>query len=743
MTLAFSTAAVVLTGFGFPDPGEAQQQSRSIFSVLDTGGRSVALGQEQSGSLTLSDPLSGDGRRVQVWTLGVSPGEGVQVDLRSDDFDAFLYVVGPGLAEGLSDDDAGSGLNSRLCFVPDQPGEYRVVASSLRAETGAFIIAASTTNGSCGGGVETSEIEDLADFPTEGRSFAVGDEVTGRLSGSDATFYGSPAQAWAIRGGSGEPFSVDLLSDDFDAFLTLVGPGLDDYLTDDDGAGRCDSRISLTFPESGEYRVIASTLGAGSGAYRLIARERPGPSSSESCSPPANDGGIRGDGGRLEGRLADITIVGSLGTESAVNGSITGEEGGFRDHPLQGWTMEGIAGSRIALTLTSDQMDSYLFFDGPGFSEPLFNDDGAGDRNSRICVELPETGMYRVFTGPFSSAEPGSRYRLAATTRGAEALCGDGFRLSSGTIAAQLASISPRGRTIGVNEERTGTLTGAETHPESDRPIQPWTLRAAPGTFLYVDVVSDVFDAYLYALPEGGDGILTADDFGDGCNARMELTIPASGEVTLLPSAFDENSRGDFLLRVATNPPPIESSGCGVGAGSGGSPADSGVLEGLGVPVGDLVLGAEVSGVLGRGDDVITRGFAQSFNFEGVAGQEVVFELISDDFDCYLYLTGPGLAGTLSDDDGAGNLDSRIEVTLPEGGTYTVVASALEEGSTGAFRLRAFRVMPWTPLTELRRTLPASYGRCRPASEHSGPTYRCRGCIRGHRRGRYDLPPRT
>jgi len=249
------------------------QQGRSIFSALDTGGRTVALGQEQSGSLTNSDALSAGGRRIQVWTLGASLGEEVQIDLRSDDFDAFLYVVGPGLNEGLRDDDGGSGLNSRLCFVLDEPGEYRVVASSLSAETGAFTIAAAASGGTCGGAVETSEIEDLTAFPTEGRSIAAGDDLVGELTADDATFYGSPAQAWATEGRAGASFSVDLVSDDFDSFLTVLGPGLDEYLTDDDGAGRCDSRISLTFPQSGEYRVIVQTLGVGSGTYSLTANE--------------------------------------------------------------------------------------------------------------------------------------------------------------------------------------------------------------------------------------------------------------------------------------------------------------------------------------------------------------------------------------------------------------------------------------------------------------------------------------
>lgn len=671
-------------------PGSAQAQNgRSIFSALDTQGRTVSLGEEMPGNLSTSDVLSAGGRRVQVWTLGAMPGEEIQVDLRSDDFDAFLYVVGPGLEEGIRDDDGGSGLDSRICFTPDQPGEYRVVASSLGAGTGAFTISATPTGGTCGGAVSTTEVEDLSALPTEGRAISVGDDVSGNLTSADATFYGSPSQAWAVQGVAGAPFSVDLISDEFDAFLTLLGPGLDDWITDDDGAGRCDSRVSLTFPESGEYRVIVSTLGTGNGAFRLLATEAPGPADPQSCIPPAttDSGGYE----YVEGSLEDIEMMGALGMESTVNGAMQGGEGVFRDRPLQGWTLEGMAGNRVAITLVSDQFDTYLFFDGPGFVDPLSDDDSAGDLDSRICVELPETGTYRVFAGPLSSASAGAPYRLDATVRRAGELCGDDFDISPDRMMETLAGLDTQGRTIAVNEEQYGTLDGSASHPESDRPVQPWTLRGEAGTYVYVDVVTDNFDAYLYAV--GADlegGMLTADDHSGSLNPRMELTIPPSGTVLLLPSAFSTSARGDFMLRVSTNPPPLEMSEGG--SGQAGTLTDSGELDGIGLPVGDLPFGTEVSGALGVGDDEISRGYAQAFTYQGEAGETVVFELVSDDFDCYLYLAGPGLGGVLSDDDGAGNLDSRIEVTLPESGTYTVVASALSEGSTGAFRLRAFRV---------------------------------------------------
>ena len=44
----------------------------------------------------------------------------------------------------------------------------------------------------------------------------------------------------------------------------------------------------------------------------------------------------------------------------------------------------------------------------------------------------------------------------------------------------------------------------------------------------------------------------------------------------------------------------------------------------------------------------------QALSVKGTAGEEIVFELVSDDFDSVLVLLGPGIDGFVHDDDGAG-----------------------------------------------------------------------------------------
>lgn len=692
---ALGPSLTALSGLllGVGSLGAQQMTDMSVYSVLDTQGRTIELGREISGSLGAVDPLTGGGRRVQVWTLEVAPGREVQVDLRSDAFDPFLYVVGPGLGEGLRDDDGGAGLNSRICFTPEQPGDYRVVASSLGGGTGAFELATATSEGTCGGAANTSSVTDLSGLATENRTLAPGEEVEGTLTPSDPTFYGSAVQAWAIEGEAGEAFSVDLVSDDFDAFLMLRGPGGIE-LDDDDGAGRCDSRISLTFPESGTYSVIASALGSNLGSYRLMASREPRPGNSEPCMPSTLGGGPADEAAEEVG-LHAVPVVGALSVGDVGSGHLQGDEPVFQGRRVQAWTLEASAGDSLAITLRSDQVDTYLFFTGPGFSTPRQDDDGAGDLDSRLCLVLSEDGPYTILSGSFSSSTVSAPYRLEVLGESAGSVCDD-FDLSDEANTDVLMALAADGEVLVVGEEASGHLDSSQYHPEDDRPVDPWIVRGEPGSTVYVDLITTEFDAYLFGyLDENGTVTeLRADDHEGSRNSRMELILPASGEAAILASAYGSEGRGEYRLRASMTPPPLEHFGGGSGAAFDGGPGITGesALEGLGEPETTLELGSQYGGVLGEGDPVLERGYAQAFAYEGEAGETVIFELMSEAFDTYLYLAGPGLEGVLYDDDGSwGSLDSRIEVTLPETGTYTVVVSAISEGETGPFRLYVVR----------------------------------------------------
>lgn len=673
------------------------QNTQSIFSVLDTQGRSVAPASPRDGALTDGDILSAGGRRVQVWALAAAPGAELQVDLRSADFDSFLYVVGPGLGEGLRDDDGGDGLNSRLCVALDEVGEYRVVASSLSGGTGNFTLDVTTAPGASDGtcpeieGIgTTNEVSDVTELSTDDRTLTVGDDATGRLGPSDALFFESPVQAWAVSGVAGEVFSVDLISDAFDAYLIVEGPGLDELLLDDDGAGRCDARVSLTFPETGEYRVVVSTINGGAGgSFLLVARESPGPVNPEGCMAlPAVETPLDTN--------IDIDEVGSLSYGETASGVMTGAEGLYESRHMQGWALQGSAGDRVSIELRSRDFDSYLYFSGPGFNTPISDDDGAGNLHSRICVELPEAGTYRVLAGPLSGVDSGDRFALTATLEDQGSLC-DTYQFSPAATTQYLVSLPTDGRSLGVEQELVGSIDqDAIRHPETNQVIQPWSLRLSNQMTVFVDVESDDFDPILYALGAGIEGSLFVDDAGDGCNARLQVGPGISGRVTLLIGAYSAAAAGDFTLRASENPPELASGSCmdflGANSTGEGATANRSALDGVSSGT-DLVLemGTEATGLL-DGTETLSEGqAAQAWTVRVQAGEEYVFELMSDDFDSMLYLDGPGLAAPLVDDDGTGSLNSRIIFTARVSGTMRLVASALSEGDSGRFQVRAIR----------------------------------------------------
>lgn len=683
----------LLVGLCAPTLASAQE-GRSIFSVLETGGRSIgpapALAQ---GSLSDADLLTSEGRRVQTWTITAARGDELQLDLRSDDFDAYVFVVGPLLGGGLSDDDGGEDFDSRICLTIDASGEYRVVAASLSGETGDYTLEIrrreGATSGPCPEEVEeVTEVTDASELPIDGRMLTLGNDGQGSLDEGDPRFLGSPAEAWQVTARAGVPFTLDLISPDFDAYLELEGPGLADVLSDDDGGGRCNARITLTSPEDGTYLAVVSTLGDGRGNYRIVMSAEPGPTDPASCLE-VEETTTSGNNDP-----ESVTVVGALEVGQSSPGAMTASDSEYGSAHFQAWTLEARAGDRLAIENISEDFDSYLYFAGPGFPDPVYDDDSAGSLDARICVEIPETATYRVLAGPLSGQRDGGRYTVRVVRDGIDELCTT-FEMTPAAQALLLAEMDTEGRSIGVGQSRDGILDSAGTrHPDTDHVVQAWSLGLTQGRVITVDLESTAFDPVLYLLGPGLDEPLYADDAGGGiCNSRISFTPSASGAFLVLAGAYYDGGEGAFTLRASTDAPELAQGGCvSPEAATSGTSANTGPLASLSSGAAHVFEpGTEVTGTLDASDESLTTGpFAEAWTIDVSAGDEIVFELLSDDFDCMLYVDD-GTGSPPSDDDSAGNLDSRVAYTANADRTVRVVVSAISAGNSGAFRLRAVR----------------------------------------------------
>jgi len=228
----------------------------------------VRVGETINGRLTSSDSLYPDSSYVKYYQFTATPGQPITIDLSSDDFDPVLIIRGDDLDHSIIDDDAGPGCSSRVSRVFPSSGPYRILVNttaSPKRQTGSFSLSITQ-------GAKPLQQSGNSDCRTRGgssaetvsaRAIEIGQAREGTLSRSDVLLNSDStyAQPWVIQGRAGQTITIDLESDDFDSYLFLRGPGITggrDF-QDDDSGGNCNSRLTATFPQTGDYEIDVNT----------------------------------------------------------------------------------------------------------------------------------------------------------------------------------------------------------------------------------------------------------------------------------------------------------------------------------------------------------------------------------------------------------------------------------------------------------------------------------------------------
>lgn len=247
--------------------------------------------------------------------------------------------------------------------------------------------------------------------------------------------------------------------------------------------------------------------------------------------------------------------------------------------------------------------------------------------------------------------------------------------LAAAGCATHAPAASPPGGagTLRIGATGGGTIDGSDPilHDGRGR-FEVYRLDARRGQRLAISMASEAFDPYLVlARTVAGvtDRIRENDDRGEGTSSRIGYTFTEDGSYLVLAQSLDADGAGAYTLRVEELPPPARAVPRAVRSGE------------------------PVSGSLQEGDavDDADETLYDVYTFSGSAGQRLDITLTSDKFDTFLRL-GQMRAGVLTtlaeDDDAGGGTNSRIQVTLPADGEYTIRASALSEGERGAYTLR-------------------------------------------------------
>jgi 3'-phosphoadenosine 5'-phosphosulfate sulfotransferase len=368
----------------------------------------VAAGEIVAGTLDDNDPQMEDGAYYEAYVLRGRPGEALLVRMRSQDFDTYLHWgrgSGDDWDEEAANDDAGDGTDSRLVVRLDGSGEYQLRAAGFDADAvGEYSVWVTAVNGE----VHASPLR-------------VGQTVQGELSDGDYESENGVEDHYVVQGAPGAQITVYAESDDFDTYLefgTWAGGVLDAIAEDDDGAEGTNSEMVAEFGDGGEHHVVVRSFsGDETGAYTLRVVQG-------AVQDEWDDDGD-GDDEWVE---TDTIVTTTTYTDTLTGGDFSGmgytivpvragesvedaldeddpqdEDGGY----YQQFTYQARAGERLTITVSSDEMDSYVMV-GTGmyddFQALAEDDDSGGDLDAELGWTAPESGEYTI---QVSTAVPG------------------------------------------------------------------------------------------------------------------------------------------------------------------------------------------------------------------------------------------------------------------------------------------------------------------------------------------------
>ncbi len=304
-------------------------------------------------------------------------------------------------------------------------------------------------------------------------------------------------------------------------------------------------------------------------------------------------------------------------------------------------TLDASGGEVYEIILMSAEFDTYLVVENEAGLAIAEDDDSGGSTNSKVTLPVAEDGTYTIVVKSYDDYAGGA-YTLT-------------IMRGSGDASAGAMNV----------EQLTGTLSsGSPVLAEDGTPYQAHIMEMRAGDEVDVTMMAADFDAYLQIWDADGNSLVQDDDSGGGLNARAMMTIPSDGSYQIIANSFSADAAGDYTLMVRTR----------------SIAAD--------IEAGNVVL---FNGSLSTTSQTMADGSPyEEHSIEAVAGERLDITLTSGSFDAYL-MVFDGDEKIAEDDDSGGGLDAQLYVTIPEDGTYRIVANSYGEAASGEYLITVRR----------------------------------------------------
>lgn len=468
------------------------------------------------------------------------------------------------------------------------------------------------------------------------------------------------ALQYAFDGTAGQSvvISMQTLSGDLDAYLSLATFNGELLAEDDNSGGGTDALLTFTLPESASYIITATHSrdaappGVGSFSLQLGLD---------------GEGALPGLPSAPQPALAVGARMQPLPRGEQVRGALS-ESARFTLYWFEGTAEETI--TLVPEPGTSLQAQLVLY-------NASFNELGRNVPGSPLSANLPAAGVYFVKVGLPVEGSLGGNYAFTL---------GDAASLAP---TAPPREVQPGQTAIAYGETVSGAISDTITS-------YSFQFSGNEGDSISISMLraGGNLDSYLYLFTSGG-AVVAQDDNSGGPNgdARIETTLPGAGDYLIIATRLNEDAgitTGNFLLTLnaanqdSSTPSPQSSDASGLLP----SPAAGAALPPALASFPQLRVGEAVTGLIANSTYLVPHVFYAE------AGQalELRLENLSGDLDPYLLLLDADqLVLAENDDIVAGeNRDSLLNFTPEQSAYYIALATRFEQEagtSSGEFRL--------------------------------------------------------
>ncbi len=358
------------------------------------------------------------------------------------------------------------------------------------------------------------------------------------------------------------------------------------------------------------------------------------------------------------------------------------------------WQFDGRKGDRVQILMDGQGgLDAYLGLIDQASEQVLAeDDDSGGDSDAYIEMTLPATGTFIIVATRYDldTGTSQGQYQLALAASNTPT------NVSNPVASTQPVEVSP-----GVFY--MGEMAMAQPVPgtiDANSYAQIYALQVEAGTNLIVGMFADSSNLDPYLMFATEDGTILAEDDDSGAqvggaktDAFLQVTVKEAGTYLIgaTRSGIENGKSTGAYVLVA------------------GVPDDQGPIvqeEPVNNPAqNELPPGMEAMGMITVGDSssatITNDSYFHIYGFDGQAGQQVTITMTgSGGLDAYLGLLDPNDEVIAEDDDSAGGTDAQISISLPESGTYIIVATrnGIDAGSTtGGYTLEVTSGTPPAP----------------------------------------------